>query len=762
VPATGISASVTQFAYDTKGELTQITDPLNHLTTLAYYPTGLIQTITDTQSNITSYEYDSRGNRTAVVDAQSNRTTFTYDSGNRLTKVTYPDTTFVTFAYDTRGRRTSVTDQNGKVTSYAYDDADRLTSVTDAALNVTTYAYDLENNLTSITDAAVHTTSFVYDAFGRVTQTAFPSTLTENYAYDAVGNLTSKVDRKNQTILYVYDALNRLSHKGYPDATGVDYVYDLAAKVKQVTDPTGSYGFAYDNMGRLIGTTTQYSFLPGTPAPTFSNSYTYDSASNRTGFTSPDSSTNTYAYDTLGRLSTLTNSLAGQFGFSYDSLSRRTALNRPNGVNTSYSYDSLSRLLNVLHKAGTVTVDGAGYSYDNAGTRTAKTNYLNSITENYTYDPIYQLTQVAQGATTTESYSYDAVGNRLSSQGMSPYAYNSSNELTSTPSATFTYDSNGNMLTKANSSGTTTYNWGFENRLTSVVLPGSAGTVTFKYDPFGRRIQKSSSSATTNYLYDGSNSVAEVNAAGSLLASYAQGAGVDDPLAELRNGTAGYYEQDGLGSVTSVVGGTGTLLNSDVYDSFGNISASTGSFGNPFRYTGRDSDSETGLRYYRARYYDPSVGRFLSEDLISFEGGINFYAYVGNNPTNSTDPFGLCDPSQDIKKCLEKAFGKPIDKIIIQEKIKPPDYPWGATTRKDKIIIYIPCSAFFNDPDTYLEEYYHVIEQWNTGRLSRLKYAIEYAKHGYDKNKYEIEAKDWVKQHLEDFKKCLQCKQPAK
>src|SRR5882757_5737876 len=97
----------------------------------------------------------------------------------------------------------------------------------------------------SITDAAQHTTSFVYDAFGRVTQTAFPSSLTENYVYDAVGNLTGKVDRKNQTILYVYDALNRLSHKGYPDATSADYVYDLAGKIKQVSDPTGSYGFAY-------------------------------------------------------------------------------------------------------------------------------------------------------------------------------------------------------------------------------------------------------------------------------------------------------------------------------------------------------------------------------------------------------------------------------------------------------------------------------------------------------------------------------------
>ncbi|HXO37244.1 MAG TPA: IPT/TIG domain-containing protein [Candidatus Acidoferrum sp.] len=635
-PSSGTAASVTQFAYDAKGQLTQITDPLNHITTLAYYPTGLIHTITDAQSNVTSYEYDLRGNRTAVVDAQQNRTTFTYDSGNRLTKITYPDTTFSSFAYDGRGRRTSVTDQNGKVTSYAYDDADRLSSITDAAQNVTHYAYDLEDNLTSITDAAQHTASFVYDAFGRVTQTAFPSSLTENYVYDAVGNLTSKVDRKNQTIEYVYDALKRLTHKGYPDATGVDYVYDLAGKIKQVSDPTGSYGFAYDNMGRLIGTTTQYSFLPGI---IYSNAYGYDTASNRTTFTAPDGSMNTYAYDTLNRLITLTNSLTGQFGFNYDSLSRRTTLNRPNGVNTTYDYDSLSRLLNVLHKAGTVTLDGAGYIYDSAGNRTAKTNYLNNIMEQYTYDPTYQLTQVTQGATTTESYSYDPVGNRLSSLAMSPYAYNSSNELTATPNATFTYDSNGNTLTKTDSNGTTTYIWDFENRLTSVLLPAS-GTVAFKYDSFGRRIQKSSSTVVKAYLYDALNIIQEVDSIGNELASYAQGEVVDEHLSEMRSGTISYYQQDRLGSGTSLSSSTGTLINTYTHDSFGTLTASTGALTNPFQYTGRDYDPETGLRYYRARYYDATIGRFTNEDSIGFKGGENFYAYVLNDPVNHIDPSG--------------------------------------------------------------------------------------------------------------------------
>src|SRR5215472_694957 len=120
-------------------------------------------------------------------------------------------------------------------------------------------------------------------------------------------------------------------------------------------------------------------------------------------------------------------------------------------------------------------------------------------------NPLYQLTQVTQGSATMESYSYDAVGNRTASLGVSSYTTNASNELTATSNATYTYDSNGNTLTKTDSTGTTSFTWDFENRLTSVTLPGTGGMVTFKYDPMGRRIYKSSSSATSVFAYDGDN-----------------------------------------------------------------------------------------------------------------------------------------------------------------------------------------------------------------------------------------------------------------
>jgi len=163
--------------------------------------------------------------------------------------------------------------------------------------------------------------------------------------------------------------------------------------------------------------------------------------------------------------------------------------------------------------------------------------------------------------------------------------------------------------------------------------------------PFGRRMQKSSLSETTNYVYDGANSIEEVDQSGNILARYAQGAGIDEALAELRSGTTSYYEEDGLGSVTSLSSSTGTLANTYTYDAFGNATASTGTLTNPFQYTGRDYDPETGLRYYRARYYDPSVGRFINEDPIGFlSGDVNFYAYARNNSPSLGDPFGLCAP----------------------------------------------------------------------------------------------------------------------
>jgi RHS repeat-associated protein len=133
----------------------------------------------------------------------------------------------------------------------------------------------------------------------------------------------------------------------------------------------------------------------------------------------------------------------------------------------------------------------------------------------------------------------------------------------------------------------------------------------------------------------------EVDSSGNVLARYTDGRGIDQPLSMLRGSTNAYYLSDGIRSITSLSNSAGALANTYTYDSFGKLTASTGTLTNPFQFTGREFDQETGAYFYRHRYYDPQTGRFTSQDPVTFLGGNNFYAYVLNDPTALVDPTGL-------------------------------------------------------------------------------------------------------------------------
>jgi len=257
---------------------------------------------------------------------------------------------------------------------------------------------------------------------------------------------------------------------------------------------------------------------------------------------------------------------------------------------------------------------------------------------------------------------------------------------------TYSYDANGNLTGKTDSTGTTTYAWDFENRPASTTLPGTTGTVTFKYDPLGRRIQKSSTAGTTNYAYDGDNVVEQISSTGTAGLRYTQGLGIDEPLAMYRSGVASYYHADGLGSIVALTNSTGFPSSAYLYDSFGNLVASAGNVVNPFRYTAREFDPETGLYYYRARYYAPNVGRFVSEDPIGFSAGLNFFTYVNNNPPNQTDPLGLFTKGWHYQTTLEIArtvFGnKPGCEAKAQSVA-------DAVRSEDELVGWLPTVEFF-------------------------------------------------------------------
>ena len=175
--------------------------------------------------------------------------------------------------------------------------------------------------------------------------------------------------------------------------------------------------------------------------------------------------------------------------------------------------------------------------------------------------------------------------------------------------------------------------------MTQVNLPNGR-SLNYKYDALGRRIQRTTrNGANERYVYDGNDVLLDLNADWSVATTYLNGPGIDNHLRQTSATTGvSYYLTDHLGSTAALTDATGNIVEQLTYDSFGN---SSGSSLTRYTYTGREFDSDTGLYYYRARFYDPQVGRFISEDPIGFAGGMNRYSYVGNNPVDSSDPLGL-------------------------------------------------------------------------------------------------------------------------
>jgi RHS repeat-associated protein len=620
------------FTYDLAGRRTKVTDALNNSTTFAYDGAYRLTGQTDALLKSVSYTYDLMSNLTGATDQLAHTTNIDYDEFNRPIKTTYPPAVVggtrlqETVEYDPVGNVTKRTDTAGRVTTFTYDNANRLVTVTDPALQVTQYEYNARSNVTAVVDALSQRYEFVYDALSRVTSTTRAGTMM-SFAYDAVGNRTQRTDYNNLTTNYAYDALNRLTTITYPDASTATYSYDALSQLKTATNLNGTVSFVYDSLGRTTSATDVWGQVLN---------YTYDSSDRRTKLSFGAATNATYTYDVVNRLTKITDGSNLAVAFAYDAASKLTSKTLPNGVAATYTYDGLDRLTRLKDAKGNTVIADNQYSYNNAGDITQ--NIDQSGTHNYGYDTIDRLTSATYTGTPNETYAYDGVGNRTSSHKSATYGYQPLNRLVNTSSASYLYNNNGNMISKTDASGTTQFAWDFENRLTQVVTPAS-GSVTYKYDALGRRIQRTPSSGiSTNFVYDGQDVVKDINSDGTTV-EYLNGPGIDNKIRQKgsSNSTTYYFSQDHLGSTTALTGTTGKLVERITYDGYGN---SVGSTRTRYGYTGRERDSLTGLMYYRARWYDAQLGRFISEDPIRFSGAINWYDYVGNSPLNWIDPLG--------------------------------------------------------------------------------------------------------------------------
>ncbi len=357
-----------------------------------------------------------------------------------------------------------------------------------------------------------------------------------------------------------------------------------------------------------------------------------------------------FAHDGAGRLTQLTTPAGQPIDLAYDPAGRITGLTFPNTVISTLQYDlATGRLSQLTHNAGATPLADFGYGYNGVGNIASIAEL--SQTRNFTYDDLQRLT--AGGTMVApESYAYGPEGNRTASHLSSLHVTDAANRLGEDDQFNYVYDDNGNLTSKTDkvTLDTTTYTWDAQDQLVRIDFPDLT-FAAYRYDGLGRRIEKDVNGMVTKYVYDGAAILLEYNGLENLLARYSHGQGVDRPLAVSRDldssgtfeaGEQFYYQADHKGSLRKVTDNAGLVVNSYDYDSYGNIEASFEGIPNAFTYTGREFDAESGLTYYRARYYDAATGRFLSEDPIGFAAGdMNVYRYVGNDPVNLVDPYGL-------------------------------------------------------------------------------------------------------------------------
>ncbi|MDD4048998.1 MAG: hypothetical protein PHI90_09320 [Clostridia bacterium] len=421
--------------------------------------------------------------------------------------------------------------------------------------------------------------------------------------YDEAGNLKTITSPDEETITYEYDANNRLTKKLYPDNTTVTYTYDELGQRTSMTDPTGITIYTYDNLNRLKTITRNGSTIV----------YSYDEASNITGITYPDGLQLTYTYNQLELPETISEG-ENITTINYDQAARPEKEILPNEVNIDYSFDECGRLTKLEHKLKEKVLAKSDYTYDENGNRITFTDEKD-IAINYDYDLLNQLKEMDALNTEIEKYEYDAVGNRETEAG----------SIDNVKDNEYTYDFENKLIRTENEKDTINYTYDGDGTLIKKTITGSVNeTYEYLYDYTAGLprllVEKKSDGTTYNYLYAGGRLYGRKS----------------------NNGTV-YYHQDGLGSTVAITNSTGAVLNEYTYDVFGEPHIIKETVENSILFTGEPYD-QSGLVYLRARYYDPTTGRFISKDTYKGEiadpSSQNGYSYCGNNPVNAVDPSG--------------------------------------------------------------------------------------------------------------------------
>jgi RHS repeat-associated protein len=629
--------SIRTYVYDKAGNLTGESGNRGMGIQYEYDALGRVIVERMTTGLVISYKYDALGDILRIEDNHGGSLTMQYDSNGRLTSATEPSGATTKYRYDLSGRLLESTNPMGHAKSMTYNVAAELTQVREATGDTARYEYDKAGRLTSIYYPSGGVTKYDYDAMGNLLIVTNPIGAKANYVYDKAGQLIGMTDAKSQNTIFVYNRAGRLSRKQLSDGKIINYKYDAAGKVLEVDDGSFPVQYSYNTGGQL----TQINY----PAIKKSLKYEYDSVGLLSRFLNSDGQMVLYEYDSHKRLNAMKLPGGKIMKFTYDAKNRLTSIVYPNGIKGSWEYDTVGRLTRVSYANATgKSLYAWRYMYDAAG------NLINIAdtkgqTTKYQYDPIGQLIQEV-GPIGTLRYSHLPGGNRkqFESKGkIIQYQYNLSDQLENAGEETFKYDANGNLVERMGPRGVTRYTYDVENRLIKAVLPGG-DEVAFGYAPNGERIWRRDKNGLTWFVTDGLNLFAELDENLNSKATYLHSSEIDYPLTMSRDGQNYFYHQRALGSVAALTDSNGNISASYETDAFGNLTSTDGTLLNPFIFTGREFDRDLNLYYYRARYYDPALGRFLSKDpdwgSTRDPISLNRYAYVQNAPTRYRDPLG--------------------------------------------------------------------------------------------------------------------------
>lgn len=689
---------VTSFGYDAVGNMVETTDPLGRTTTFEYDSLNRLISQVSPDGSKMKLQYDVEGNITSSIDANGNIRTNEFDERNRLIVETDPAGFQSQFEYDNVGNLIAVTDKAGNVTAYQFDSLDRMVGATAADGGQVVYERDLIGRLAAVTDPLGRTTTYEYDALDRMTRQVDPRGAATVYSYDSVGNIVGITDALGQTTQYVWDDRDRLLGTIDPLGFASTNEYDQWGNIVETTNRNGDRRtFEYDRLFRLV----KESWWEDGEA-SYEASYTYDAAGNLLTATD-ELNSYSYTYDDLDRLTTASNAgTVGiptfAFTLSYDAAGNVLAISDNYGVTIASEYDSRNMRisqswfgpgldpvhLELEYDARGLTTTVRRYSDDVAGTLVGSSQYefdsVGRITDNhhrdaldeviaeyiytynpagelisashhgqdelYTYDPSGQLTAALYSVQENEFFSYDLVGNRVGDD----YVIGPNNQLESDGTYEYFYDHEGNLIRKSEilTGNYTLYEYDHRNRLvraTEFTSDGSSvlSDTEYRYDMFNNRVAMTVDGVTTLHIYDPDGSIwADLDAGGQVVARYLLGSQVDELVARMRPGEGiAWYLTDRQGTIYDITNALGNIVNTVTYGAFGNVlSQSNIGWADRFFYSGREWDTATNQYYYRARYFDPSTGRFTQQDPLGLADDINPYRFVRNSPQQYTDPTG--------------------------------------------------------------------------------------------------------------------------